>query len=194
MTDNKCNDLNLFLDIYPMGKGIACLYKENEDCGQFKETTPYCGILSIYGIPYGEYRLEINQEGCEPCSCYFTVRAWGVFPMSPQLSLKKYYDNLAGLKVELEPEKEDDNMNDCECDYGKLMEENRRFVEEGFTTILDNMKQDIYMELKKYLEWNNEADLKRIKHDLGNQGFKMHSLQCQVDDLKKEIKELKELK
>lgn len=76
----------------------------------------------------------------------------------------------------------------------KLMEENRRFVEEGFTTIIDNMKQDIYMELKKYLEWNNEADLKRIKHDQANQGFKIHSLQCQVDDLKKEIKELKELK
>lgn len=88
----------------------------------------------------------------------------------------------------------DNKCNDCECDYGKLMEENRRFVEEGFTTILDNMKQDIYMELKKYLEWNNESDLKLIKHDLGNQGFNIHSLQCQVDDLKKEIKELKELK
>ena len=87
-----------------------------------------------------------------------------------------------------------DKCNDCECDYEKLMEENRRFVEEGFTTILDQMKQDIYMELKKYLEWNNESDLKLIKHNLGNQGFKIHSLKCQVDDLKKEIKELKELK
>lgn len=76
----------------------------------------------------------------------------------------------------------------------KLIEENRRFVEEGFTTILDQMKQDIYMELKKYLEWNNEADLKRIKHDQANQGFRIASLQCQVEDLKKEIKELKELK
>ena len=125
----KCNDLNLFLDIYPMGKGIARLYKENEDCWQFKETTTDCGRVPIFGIPYGEYRLEINQEGCEPCSCYFTVRAWGVFPMSPQLSLKKYHNNLVELEVELEPEKEDDNMDDCdcnncnkECDYGEKQE------------------------------------------------------------------------